>query len=435
MSKSAKLTVAKLRALEPRDKPYEVRDEAGGLGTYVVVWPSGQLSYIMRYRQAGTSKAVKPTLGKLSLDEHGLASMRAAARTMRNEIEAARRGAGQDPAEKKKAQRRAEIAAAEAAHVAEIEAAQNTVEAVCARYMASVGPKLRPKTRSERQRQIKRELAPWAKLNIADIKKRDVTRLLDKVAARAPVMANRILATLQHLFAFCVERDIIAVNPTTGVRMPVKEYARERVLDDSEIAIVWKAAGRLGFPYGSCIRMALLTGARRSELAGLRHAEISADGATWSLPATRAKNKRSAELPLSSQAQALLQSLPRFADNPFVFGSNLVSFPRTKLRLDKAIREINGGEPLKGGDFVFHDLRRSVATAWQRLGVRLEVVERLLCHQGGSRSGIAGVYQRHDFKDDMREAAQRLGDHIEKITGEPAPAESNVVAIGKAKRA
>ncbi len=427
MAKSAKLTVAKLRALEPRDKPYEVRDEGGGLGAYVVVWPSGALSYVVRYRQPGTSKTVKLTIGKVNLDEHGLAAVRAAARTARNEIEAARAGRGDDPATAKKKAKQAEIEAAEAAHVAELEAAQNTVASVLATYMAVHGPKLRETTRRERARQIKRDLAGWSQLNIADIRKRDVTKLIDRVASTAPVAANRLLSTLRHFFAFCLERDIIATNPAAGVRKPAQEHGRERFLDDAELATVWCAAGLLNYPYGPLTRLGILTGARRAELAGLTWAEISADMTTWSLPATRAKNKRSAELPLSKTAQALLASLPRFAGNPYVFGARLNGFTRAKLRLDKAILEVNGGEPLP--PFVFHDIRRSYATALQKLGVRLEVVERLLCHQGSSRSGIVGIYQRHSFADDMRSAAELLGDHIEELTGEPTPTPSNVVPI------
>ncbi len=434
MAKAIGLTIMKLRALKPRDdgKPYEVRDEAL-TGGYVTVRSSGTLSYVVRYRIAGVSK--KLTVGAFDPDAGGLAKVRALARSAQNDLHDARRGVGSDPARAKQEQRRAKEQAAEAARRAELAARENTVEAVCAEYLASFAvTKLRPTTRRERARQIAKELAPWRDRPIASISKREVLRLLDGIAATRPVMGNRVHATLAHIFNWAEEREYLVSSPMKGVRRPLeKETARERVLDDAELAIVWRAAGTLDAPWSQFFRLAILTGARKSELAQATWAEFDLDNTgVWSLPGARTKNAQSLKRPLSPMAIALIRSLPKIVGNPHVFGSGMTATQRAKRRLDRAILDVNGGRPLPGGDFVTHDLRRSYATGLQRLGVKLEVTERLLGHTGESQSGIRKVYQRHSFAAEMAEAARLWADHVTEITGEPAPVveSGNVVPFG-----
>ena len=91
MAKPVGLTVLKLKALEARAKPYEVRDPAI-IGGYVVVWPTRALSYVLRFRFQGASKKV--TLGRFDLDANGLAEIRAKAREAQNQLTAARKPDG-----------------------------------------------------------------------------------------------------------------------------------------------------------------------------------------------------------------------------------------------------------------------------------------------------------------------------------------------------
>jgi hypothetical protein len=64
-----------------------------------------------------------------------------------------------------------------------------------------------------------------------------------------------------------------------------------------------------------------------------------------------------------------------------------------------------------------HDLRRTVATGLQYLGVRLEVPEAVLNHISGNRAGIAGVYQRHDWAAEKRAALDGWATHVLAIVG------------------
>jgi hypothetical protein len=63
----------------------------------------------------------------------------------------------------------------------------------------------------------------------------------------------------------------------------------------------------------------------------------------------------------------------------------------------------------------YHDLRRTFATGMQRLGIRFEVTEALLNHVGSARSGVAGVYQRHDWKDEKRTALDAWAGHVSNL--------------------
>jgi integrase len=180
-------------------------------------------------------------------------------------------------------------------------------------------------------------------------------------------------------------------------------------LTDAEIAAVWRATEAPGV-YNAIVRVLLLTGLRRGEAAAATWGEFSADLAAWAIPGSRTKNHADHIVPLSKQVQAIIGAQPRFAGNPHVFtgdrGGSFRSFVRAKPVLDRASGVT---------EWTLHDLRRTCATGLQRLGVRLEVTEAVLNHVPGSRGGIVGVYQRHDWADEKRVALQAWGDRIEAI--------------------
>ena len=196
---------------------------------------------------------------------------------------------------------------------------------------------------------------------------------------------------------------------------------RERVLSDTEIAEIWRAAGDAASPYGTIIRLLILTGQRRGEVAGMTWSEISEDLTTWTLPGERTKNGAAHSVPLSAAVCDLFRAtLPRDAKEteqvlndwrasgalvlPGAGGTPFAGWPKAKRALDAAILDARvkvaaatGTAPAPLAPWSVHDLRRTVATGLQRLGVRLEVTEAVLNHISGSRGGIAGLYQRHDW--------------------------------------
>jgi integrase len=257
------------------------------------------------------------------------------------------------------------------------------------------------------RRIVARELTPvWGSRPITEISRRDVRDLIDGITDRgAPVMARRVHSRLHRLFAWCVGRDIITVNPMVGLPKPGSETSRDRVLVDGEVVEVWNGAASLGAPFGSAHQLLILTGARREEIGGLRWSEI--DGDTIKLKGERTKNGEAHDIPLSAPARALLASVPRIAGSDFVFTSTgekpIAAWSNAKLKLDALVTI----EPWR-----VHDLRRTVATGLQKLGVNLQTVEAILGHTGGSRAGIVGVYQRHTYSDEKRSALEAWGAHV-----------------------
>jgi integrase len=435
MAKPVGLTVLKLKALEARAKPYEVHDPAM-IGGYVVAWPTRALSYVLRFRFQGASKKV--TLGRFDPDANGLAEIRAKAREAQTQLTAARKPSADalDPAAAKRAARRAatravqqERAVAKAAKEPQADAFDKVVET----YLGTHGRNLRPSTRKEIARLFAKELGAWAKRRVCEIETADVHALLDAVTARgAEITANRLHSYLRHFFVWAKSRKMIAASPLDGVSKPTSEKnrARSRALDDAELAVVWKGAAALGFPFGPFFQLAILLGARRNELSGMQWREIDFDNAVWVLPKERSKNGLQHELPLAPQVVALLEALPRF-DGPFVFSSGetpVSGHSRAKKRLDKSIAAANGGEALKE-EFVVHDLRRSFATGLQRLGVPMEVTEYCLNHKGENFAGIRGVYQRRNYRAEMRQALERWANHVEALATEQTKESGKVIEL------
>src|SRR5262249_38312963 len=162
-------------------------------------------------------------------------------------------------------------------------------------------------------------------------------------------------------------------------------------------------------PYAGIVKLLILTGQRRNEIAGLRWSEVDMDESVLHLPAARTKNGLAHAVPLSAPAQAVIADLPRIvaADLGFTIKrQKITGFSRMKERLDKASGISN---------WTLHDLRRTMASGLQRLGVRLEVTEAVLNHKSGSTAGIVGVYQRHDYANEKRNALARWADYVDAL--------------------
>ena len=286
------------------------------------------------------------------------------------------------------------------------------------------------------------------------IKRSDIAAVLDRMNDR-PAAARLAHATLRKLFKWAEGRGDLERSPMDGMKAPAGVAARDRVLSDDDLALAWRGAGTLGYPFAPLFRLLIVTGQRREEVSGLAWNELDRASATWSLPASRAKNGQAHIVPLSPVAIEVLDSLARTltdasndetaTDEPLkwprkglVFtttGKTPVSgYSKAKARLDAAIATIAqkdaqaaGGEADAVAPWRVHDLRRTMATGFQRLGVRFEVTEAVLNHISGAKGGVAGVYQRHDWKEEKRTALNSWGRHIVAIL---APAETdNVIAI------
>jgi integrase len=284
---------------------------------------------------------------------------------------------------------------------------------IVARRFVERYAKAHNKTWKEVQRKLDVNVLPhWGKRSIASITRRDVIALLDSVVDRgAAVEANRVLAAIRKFFNWAIERGLLETSPCAGIKPPTPESARDRVLDDRELALVWRGADALGYPFGPFVQLLILTGQRRAEVAGTMWSEIDVDLALWSLPPEPTKNGEPHAIPLAPWALAILTSLPRTCD--FVLSTNgktsISGYSKAKTSLDAAITNLNGA-PL--APWTFHDIRRTLATRMAALGVQLPTVERLLNHTSGSFGGVAGVYQRHSYSTEMRQALETWAQHL-----------------------
>lgn len=274
---------------------------------------------------------------------------------------------------------------------------------------------------------------------LPDITAQDISAVL-RPLRRKPASHSKLFAVLRRLFRWAKsEGDLTTPSPMADMETPTPPPSRKRVLKDWELKLVWEASASLGYPFGPMVRLLILTGQRRNEVSDLVWQELDRAECLWSLPEERAKNGEASNVPLSSLVMAELEGIAKRkkkADWPrtgFVFtttGKSPVSgYSRAKSRLDKLVTEANGNQPLE--DWTLHDLRRTLATGMQRIKVRFEVTEAILNHKSGSRSGVAGVYQLHDWAEEKRSALDAWARHISAL-GNDADA-SNVVQLAEAR--
>jgi integrase len=417
-----KLTAIAITALKPHAERYEISDSGSALR--LLILPSGRKSFILRYRRAD-GRSAKLTLGQFDpsaepRDEPILGAPMTLGQARQLVAEMLRHKArGVDPGEL-----RAKAGAAQS----------ETVGAVAEAYAEH----LRQNNRRGRET-AKIVLAitkPWALKPLSSIAASDCLDVVERCRKHGfpdhgtrypgPSDSRARLAhtTLSGLFSWALKQRRVERSPMAGLGRPKAPAARERVLDDSEIRIFWKAAEALSPWHCACLRLLLLTGARLKEIARLRFDEIR-DGAIELAPA-RTKNKRTHTIPLSPLAREILDGSPAIEGSRFVFSRGRASiggWSRVKAELDMAMR----AACWNGLPWRIHDLRRTCATGLARLGVPIHVTEKILNHASGTITGIAAVYNRHSYANECREALELWAIEVAKMTGE------NVVRLPLAK--
>lgn len=238
---------------------------------------------------------------------------------------------------------------------------------------------LAPRTQKELGRLFARYLTRLRSKRLADLTTHDITAITDKCA---PSEAEHLHRAARAFLRWCVRRRLLQHSPLDGLEAPSKWKPRERVLSDDELRAVWRATAD-GGTFSHIVRLLILTGARRSEVAHMR-----LEGSVVALDASVTKNRRAHRFPVGDTAQCILEAHPALSWN---------GWSKAKAQLDKKA---------KIAPWTLHDLRRTYATNLQRLGIKLEVIEALLNHASGTRAGIVGVYQKHRFWEEMCEATE-----------------------------
>ena len=282
----------------------------------------------------------------------------------------------------------------------ELESDRYALKAVCERYLAREGGKLRTtaKRRATLERLVYGKFGPW---QVDEIKRSDVQHLLDEIEdSRGAAMADQVLAILRRIFNWHAARSDDFRSPIVRgmARRDAESRERSRILSDDELRKVWTTAQSDAGPWGQFIRFLLLTATRRSEAAAMRWAEVAGDD--WTIPRERYKTDAEVVLPLSTAAKKVLAGLPRFQGCEFVFTTDgrrpISGFSTFKLRFDIACGVT---------DWRLHDLRRTARSLMSRAGIDPDTAERALGHKIG---GVRGVYDRHHYREQMLRAFEAL---------------------------
>ncbi len=374
-------------------------DDLRGFG--IKVTPSGKKSYLVQYRMGGRGSATK----RYTIGPHGVWDPAKA----RTEAEKVLRLAstGVDP----------QAAAREHERVQQT----TTFEAMADRFLAEYGKRhWRPGTYASAESNMRRWVSPVLRgVPVSTIDRKNLNEVFDKLPPNSPALPRSIFALVGKMFSWLVERGELERSPLETMRSPPAVKARDRVLSDEELRQLALASLDLGAPFDALVRLLIITGQRRDEVAGMSWRELDQRRREWTLPSERTKNGQAHTVPLNAIAISELDDLcdgERWPRTGLVLTTNgttpVSGFSRAKARLDRLIAQhaTHDMPPWR-----LHDLRRSFATNMQRLDVRFEVTEALLNHVSGSRGGVAGVYQRHDWAGEKREAMDKWSDKLKSL--------------------
>jgi integrase len=279
---------------------------------------------------------------------------------------------------------------------------------------------LRHSTHREFTRYLLRHSASLHPMACEAIRRAEIVGVIDTIAgARGKVAADRARGALSGFFAWAVDRGHIELNPVQGIGNRATGGGRTRLLSETELAAIWQAAGEND--YGQILRLLILTGQRKTEIAALERSELDVGQAQISLPAARTKNGRPHLIPLSSAAMRILSVLADRRFNLFGGGAGgFVCWSKSKAALDERLSATMV-------HWVVHDIRRAfVSHVHERGFAQPHVVETIVNHVSGHRAGVAGVYNKAQYLAERRRALELWGQHIEALV---AGRSAKVVAL------
>jgi integrase len=283
-----------------------------------------------------------------------------------------------------------------------------TFKTLMDRFLERQRKRIRPRSYEETERYLTKHWGPFHKHALTKIDRKMVSERLAGIAENhGPVAADRAKAALSTFFAWAMREGEPVDNPTIGTNKYYEGKPRDRVLTADELRAVWQALPARDF--GDIVKLLILTGQRRDEIAALRWSEIDLERGVISLPGERTKNHLPHEIPLAGAARAILEAIPQRHGRDLVFGQGQGGFSgwgKPKEKLDEAV-------PI--APWRLHDLRRTCATGMHELGVLPHVVEATLNHISGHRAGVAGVYNKAVYAAEKRQALDRWAEHVTAI--------------------
>ena len=264
------------------------------------------------------------------------------------------------------------------------------------RFLKDSQARTKPKTHEEYTRLLHKHFA-FKKL-LVDINRQDIMSAVSELRSKPSVEQHAFVA-VRTLMNWCVRHGLLHTSPVPRLRF--QTTSRSRVLSDDELQLVWRRAEEVGYPYGTIVQLLMLTGQRRGEIGALRASWVDQEGVNF--PSLITKNGREHRIPLGPLTKEIINSVEGEGDLLFpARGKTDTAFSGWS----KAKRQFDA--PLGLAPWTIHDLRRTYATKLAELGTPIHVTEKLLNHVSGTLSGVAGIYNRHAYWEEMVKAAVRI---------------------------
>ena len=404
------LTDALCRTKPPRIGRLEIADLRQA-GLVLRITSNGARSFAYRFRHPHSRKTLRATIGPYPATR--LEAARKRAKDM-----AAQVADGTNPIELRSAEREA--------------APARTFEALAARYLKEHAERhKRPRSAEEDRRNLAVHVLPkWSKRDFRTIRRADVIELIEAiVSAGKHAAGNRVHSLISKIFSFAIDADLLEANPAARLRKRGVEKVGRRLLSDDEIRVFWRGivVSPISRPVGLALRLALLTAARASEIAGARKDEFQnldqPEQAVWLVPSERAKNRMTHLIPLAPLAiETVKNAIELSGHSEFVFPTRLNrDGPIDRHTLTVAM--VRFAKSLKAPTAKTwqqeiptpHDLRRTVSTRLARMGIAKEIRDRALNHITSLRDPESRHYNLHEFQSEKRDAFSRWGAELEGI--------------------
>jgi integrase len=334
-------------------------------GFGVMVMPSGHASYVLTYG---------PARKRLKLGDVGVVKLADARAEARNTLSRYQLGLEKETGSPKFETARANFLA------------------------ASVKKGNKARTTKDYTRLLTRHFSGWNNLPLNEITAHDLERWIARIAATSE--RRHAYDAVKVFMRWAERRHYIDRALTDRIDPPAKGRSRNRILTDEELRAVWLAADSTDH-FSHIIRLCILTGQRRSEIAHIERYMIRGDRIALPAELTGNKNRQEHIFPIGPTTQAILAELP---EDGYLFparktwrggGTVYNAWNKDKPRLDKRCG-VTG--------WVIHDLRRTLRSKWAELGISREVAERYINHVSGVHSGVSGIYDRFSYWKPMEQA-------------------------------
>jgi integrase len=369
------LTALVLSSLKSTARAYYVSDDQQA-GLRVRVAPAGTITWNVAYRIKGEATVKSASLGVCDPSGRAGLSLAEARERTAEILKAARQGRDLLAEEKRERHDRK---------------SRLSIDDLISDYATSIksgnrkGGPLR--TANEIERRLRRALSAKLPEAAADLTRADVSRLMDAVADRHPREAEKRRQVIGAMFRWGVAKGYVSADPTAGTEGYGRGDPRDRVLSPDEIEKFWRwlDAGADNMP-PDCIavlRLQLCLGARVGEIAGCCASEFDREGARliWTLPAARSKNKQQRTTPIVGRAKGIIEQALSHRPSGPLFRASTVDRALTSSDLGNALKH----RDLPCAHFTTHDLRRTVVSAMDEMGIALDTIAAVVGHQRGSR--------------------------------------------------